>query len=461
VIASYNLLINYMIEMLAGMEIRSADRLRLETVISTLMLRDMGLTMEGFWRASHGAVSNEQADVADQLGMVEDLLSGIPHYVWSVDLKSNKVIYANYPLHSLYPEALQAPFPCLADTREDDQQQLTSTWQNAVSGSNSYAEIRMSLAGGGEHWYRVSLFPSLNRLGKPVLMHCVLEDINHMISERKILERLATTDRLTNLPNRALWADHLNLALAASRRVPGSQVVVISVDINQFKMYNDTLGRDVGDILLQDVAARLDSIIRESDSLARLGGDRFGVLLQPVNNARTATDRVITQILDTFDIPFSYQDKQLCISLTMGIALFPEDGTNEESLLTKPVLRPAQRCQPDGSVTLFRADQVGTGQRRIFAALPATDRHPDITGNRCRGLAARAGNGLTMVSPSRYRSTCRHVPFRTPACWKKSSGHWRRPALAASVLKSRSPRQPSCRTSTGQPRCSIASAIRA
>lgn len=145
VIASYNLLINYMIEMLAGMEIRSADRLRLETVISTLMLRDMGLTMEGFWRASHGAVSNEQADVADQLGMVEDLLSGIPHYVWSVDLKSNKVIYANYPLHSLYPEALQAPFPCLADTREDDQQQLTSTWQNAVSGSNSYAEIRMSL----------------------------------------------------------------------------------------------------------------------------------------------------------------------------------------------------------------------------------------------------------------------------------------------------------------------------
>ena len=334
VIASYNLLIRHMIEMLAGMDISSATRLRLESVISTLMLRDMGLTMEGFWRASHGAVSNELAHVADELGTVEDLLSGIPHYVWSVDLKSNKVVYANYPLHALYPDALQAPFPGLADTRKEDQQQLMSAWQNAVSGSNSYAELRMSLAGAEQHWYRISLFPSLNRLGKPVLMHCVLEDINHMISERKILERLATTDRLTNLPNRALWADHLNLALAASRRAPGSQVVVISVDINQFKMYNDTLGRDVGDILLRDVAARLDSIIRESDSLARLGGDQFGILLQPVNNARTATERVITQILDSFDIPFSYQDKQLCISLTMGIALFPEDGTNEESLLT-------------------------------------------------------------------------------------------------------------------------------
>jgi len=126
----------------------------------------------------------------------------------------------------------------------------------------------------------------------------------------------------------------LNMALAASRRVPGSQVVVISLDINQFKMYNDTLGRDVGDVLLRDVADRLDSIVRESDSLARLGGDQFGILLQPVNSARVATERVITQVLDSFDIPFTSGDKHLCISLTMGIACFPEDGTNEETLLT-------------------------------------------------------------------------------------------------------------------------------
>ena len=335
VIASYNLLMNYINRLLADNEIPATDRLALETVISTVLLRDMGLTLEGFWRASHETVRKELVHVVDELGTVEDLLSGIPHYVWSVDVKSNKVVYANYPLQSLYIDTLEAPIPCLVDTHEDDQQQLLSTWQNAISGTQqAYAEIRMTLAGGTQHWYRMSLFPSLNRLGRPVLMHCILEDINHLISERKLLERLATTDRLTNLPNRALWADHLNLALAASRRVPGSQVVVISLDINQFKMYNDTLGRDVGDILLRDVADRLNSIVRESDSLARLGGDQFGVLLQPVNNARVAAERVITQILDSFDIPFSYQDKQLCINLTMGISLFPEDGTNEESLLT-------------------------------------------------------------------------------------------------------------------------------
>lgn len=334
VISSYNLLINYINRLLAAIEISTADRLTLESVITTILLRDMGLTLEGFWRASHETVRKELVHVVDKLGSVEDLLSGIPHYVWSVDVKSNKVIYANYPLQSLYVDLMEAPIPCLADTHEEDQQQLLSSWQNAISGNQTYAEIRMSLAGGVQHWYRMSLFPSLNRLGRPVLMHCILEDINHLINERRLLERLATTDRLTDLPNRALWTDHLNLALAASRRVPGSQIVVISLDINQFKMYNDTLGRDVGDILLRDVADRLNSIVRESDSLARLGGDQFGVLLQPVNNARVATERVITQILDSFDMPFTYQDKQLCISLTMGISIFPEDGTNEESLLT-------------------------------------------------------------------------------------------------------------------------------
>lgn len=335
VIASYNLLVNFINEALPVLDIPATDRDILRTVTTRLLFRDMGLTIEGYWRATLESVHNEMLHFERALGTVEDLLSGIPHYVWSIDVKTNSVVYANASLQSLYEGELEAPVPCLADTSEEDQQQLLTAWQTVVSGSRTYADVRMSLAGADQHWYRVSMFPSLNKAGRqPVRVHCILEDINHLISERKLLERMATTDKLTRLPNRALWRDHLNMALAASRRVPGSQVIVISLDINQFKMYNDTLGRDVGDILLRDVADRLNSIVRESDSLARLGGDHFGILLQPVSNARVATERVITQILDSFDMPFSYQNKQLCLSLTMGIACFPEDGTNEESLLT-------------------------------------------------------------------------------------------------------------------------------
>ena len=334
VIAAYHLLIDYMRGLLPDLDIPAETRDRLESVMVRLLLRDLGLTLEGYWQTSLRDVREQMTHLAGDLAAAEQLLSGIPLLLWSVDTRKNAIVYANFPLQSLYPESLTAPFPCLGDTARDDQQPLLSAWQDAVGkGSSSRVEVRAALAGAAQHWYRISLYPSLNRMGRTVLMHCVMEDINHEISERKQLEQLATTDRLTGLPNRALWADHLQLALAASRRVPGSQVVVISLDINQFKMYNDTLGHDVGDILLREVAERLDSCVRESDSLARLGGDQFGILLQPVNSVRVATERVITQVLDSFDIPFPHQDKQLCVGLTLGIACFPEDGTTGEALL--------------------------------------------------------------------------------------------------------------------------------
>ncbi|NOR41566.1 MAG: EAL domain-containing protein [Gammaproteobacteria bacterium] len=334
VIGSYHLLIDYLCELLLGFEISSDDRQTLESVLIKLLLRNLGLTIEGYWKASLDNVHNEMQDLASEHSRGQELLAGLPHLMWSVEVKSNRIIYANPSLHALYTNELEAPYPCLFETNEEDRQQLLTTWQNAVNGSSCHAEVRIALAGDREKWYRMSLYPATNRSGRTILVHCTLEDISNQIIERKQLEQLATTDKLTHLPNRALWADHLGMALAASRRVPGSQVVVISLDINQFKMYNDTLGRDVGDILLRDIAKRLDSIVRESDSLARLGGDQFGILLQPVNNAKTATDRVITQILDSFDMPFHHKDKELCVAVTFGIACFPEDGTNEETLLT-------------------------------------------------------------------------------------------------------------------------------
>jgi len=188
IIANYNLLLNYLGDLINTLNLASREQHLLVAAVNTVLLRDMGLTLEGFTQASRDALNKELSHVVDDLGTVEDLLSGIPHYVWSVNIKSNKVVYANYPLHSLYSNALEAPIPCMQDAGEADQQQLMSVWQNAVSGNQSFAEVKMTLAGCDEHWYRLSLYPSFNRLGNPVLMHCVLEDINHQISERMQLE---------------------------------------------------------------------------------------------------------------------------------------------------------------------------------------------------------------------------------------------------------------------------------
>ena len=331
---AYRLFVDYLHGLIVQMYAPAADKDTLETVLVTLVLRDLGLITEGYWDASLGVIRDELTHMSRLQEKSEDLLAGIPHLLWTVDVKRNRILYANYPLHGLYPQKLDAPFPFLPETRNEDQQLLLNAWQQAISNNNTATEVRASLAGGAEHWYRLSLYPSSNSCGRTVQVYCLLEDINKAMNERKQLEQLSTIDSLTQLPNRALWADHLNMAFAASRRVPGLQIAVISLDINQFKMYNDTLGRDIGDLLLREIAHRLNSVVRESDSLARLGGDQFGILLQPVNNAKQAAERVVTQVLDSFDLPFTCADKQLCVSMTLGVACFPDHGTNELALLT-------------------------------------------------------------------------------------------------------------------------------
>jgi diguanylate cyclase (GGDEF)-like protein len=333
VAGGYRLFLDFLRELVGKSGLQRPDRARLGSALLKLAIRDLGLMTEGYWGTLLETAGKEVAHIAGQYARAEQLLAGLPQLFWSVDIRKNELLYASYPLQKLFCDAMEVPYPFLHQVHREDQPLLLTTWQHAVNGHDASAEARMSLAGAPEHWYRLSLYPSLNQRGRTTEIHCMLEDIDNMISERKQLEQLSTTDSLTKLPNRTLWMDHLNLALAASRRIPGSQVAVISLDINQFKMYNDTLGREVGDALLRDIAERLRSVVRESDSLARLGGDQFGILLQPDNDARAASERVITQVLDCFDIPFNCADKQLCVNLTLGVSCFPDHGTNEESLL--------------------------------------------------------------------------------------------------------------------------------
>ncbi|MEZ5540492.1 MAG: EAL domain-containing protein [Pseudomonadota bacterium] len=332
-IGAYELFIDYLHHRLPALIPLHAERMALESLLVRILLHDLGLTLEGYWSNASDELRRELAHESGCHARTEELLAGIPYYLWSVDVGTNTIRYASFPLRMLYAQDMDCPFPCLSDTHAEDGARLLSAWQDAVNGMACQIEARMTLADAAEHWYRVALYPDNDSLGRPAVVHCVLEEFDRQIAERRHLQQLATTDALTGLPNRALWNDHLNLALAASRRVPGSQFVVISLDINQFKMYNDTLGRDVGDILLKDISERLSSIVRESDSLSRLGGDQFGIMLQPVHHINEATERVIAKILDCFDLPFTYRDKQLWVSLTLGIACFPGDGDSEETLL--------------------------------------------------------------------------------------------------------------------------------
>jgi diguanylate cyclase (GGDEF)-like protein len=135
---------------------------------------------------------------------------------------------------------------------------------------------------------------------------------------------MAMHDLLTGLPNRVLLNDRLQQALVAAKR-EDVQCALMFLDLDKFKLVNDTLGHDVGDQLLKQVAARMQACVRESDTVARIGGDEFIVLLRTVDDAPDAVS-VAEKIRAALGHPFELAGQQLTISCSIGVALYPEHG---------------------------------------------------------------------------------------------------------------------------------------
>jgi diguanylate cyclase (GGDEF)-like protein/PAS domain S-box-containing protein len=173
------------------------------------------------------------------------------------------------------------------------------------------------------------------------------------ITERKAMEeRLnhqALHDALTDLPNRRLLVDRLEQALARTER-RGSGVAVLFIDLNGFKVVNDSLGHDVGDRLLVEVAKRLEGSLRPEDTLARFGGDEFSVLLEEVEGADGAL-RVTQRITEDFREPFVLGGRKLVVRLSIGIALGDADTNRPEELLR------------NADTAMYRAKDEGSGYR--------------------------------------------------------------------------------------------------
>jgi diguanylate cyclase (GGDEF)-like protein len=155
------------------------------------------------------------------------------------------------------------------------------------------------------------------------------------ITERKCAEETirfqALHDQLTDLPNRRLFKDHLELALVqAARR--GEMVGVLFIDLDRFKLVNDTYGHLQGDNLLRDFAARLRACVRAGDTVARQGGDEFTVLLPDLNKAEDALP-IAQKILDELDLPFLVGQHEFYATASIGVATYPRDGRTAEQLL--------------------------------------------------------------------------------------------------------------------------------
>lgn len=160
----------------------------------------------------------------------------------------------------------------------------------------------------------------------------IFRDIGQRVEAKHLLERLAYFDQLTQLPNRALFFDRLQVQLEQARRYQ-FDFALLYLDLDGFKGVNDTLGHDQGDSLLTQVAARLEQTVRSSDTVARIGGDEFVVLMARVKIREDAAV-VAGKLVETLGVPFELGGGCCCIGASVGISLFPLNGEDADSLLT-------------------------------------------------------------------------------------------------------------------------------
>jgi diguanylate cyclase (GGDEF)-like protein/PAS domain S-box-containing protein len=158
-----------------------------------------------------------------------------------------------------------------------------------------------------------------------------VRDITAQKQAEEYIQQMAYHDSLTGLPNRKLFSDRLDIALAHAQRNQKS-VAVSMLDLDHFKDVNDTLGHDVGDLLLKAVAGRLSAALRKGDTVARFGGDEFVLILPDLREIEDVT-QVAQKIVDGFRKPFLIDSHQLIVTTSIGIAVYPDDGTDEGILL--------------------------------------------------------------------------------------------------------------------------------
>ena len=156
-------------------------------------------------------------------------------------------------------------------------------------------------------------------------------DINDMVELENKIKYQATHDVLTNLPNRALFNDRISQMIKSSKRNEVS-FALLFIDLDQFKKINDSLGHQIGDEVLKEVAKRLEKSIREVDTLARLGGDEFTIILKNINNTENIS-KICTKIVEVIKQPIIVGIHKLYISSSIGISIYPEDAENDKDLI--------------------------------------------------------------------------------------------------------------------------------
>jgi diguanylate cyclase (GGDEF)-like protein/PAS domain S-box-containing protein len=192
--------------------------------------------------------------------------------------------------------------------------------------------------------------------GNPLHYQSITRDISQRKKAEEQLRHLATHDALTGLPNRTLFYERLNRAVARAQR-QNTKIAVFFLDLDDFKLLNDSYGHAAGDELLKKIGARLCENIRENDTVARLSGDEFTLILEDISTLENA-ELIAEKVMDTLSAPFLIADiHEVYISSSLGICLFPEHAGKPEELLQK------------ADQAMYEAKRRGKNRYQIFSGV--------------------------------------------------------------------------------------------
>ena len=231
-----------------------------------------------------------------------------------------------------------------------------------------YQQLLLSLRE-GEHWRGEELIVTVNEdeyyviinitvgwnsISKALHYLFVLTDISEQKKAENKLRLLVNYDPLTGLPNRTLLLERINHAIDFAKRKSKSMAVLF-IDLDRFKQVNDSLGHDKGDQLLQEVTHRLEKTLRIDDTLARIGGDEFVVLLENFSN-NNQLGRIAEKVINTIGIPVQLAGNLISVGASVGIALYPNDGNQSDELLRH------------ADVAMYHAKQGGRNNFKFYTA---------------------------------------------------------------------------------------------
>jgi|GEM_PF-1412154 len=268
------------------------------------------------------------------------------------------ITYSNLSFSSMTgygPNEVKGKHPGFLGANDQSHDIYISIRNALMQGAEWRGEFRARRKNGELFWALSSISPIFNHQRSVTSFVINFEDISDRKDAEVLIEHLAYYDPLTDLPNRRLLQDRLDLAMKRSRRL-NSPTALLYIDLDRFKHVNDTLGHQAGDMLLLEMAHRFQSVLREDDTICRLGGDEFAVILHNIQRNSDAA-LVAEKLVEQAAIPFQLGNSEVFVGASIGIAFYPKDAVDPEELAKH------------ADIALYHAKEQGKNTYRFFDQL--------------------------------------------------------------------------------------------